>query len=148
MRRGGYLRSNQLFPLCALVSHSHLGHFISCAHCFPRHVSTLGPPSASSEYTPGNCTTVQPTVRPLFSLSLSSNLDHPFAHSAFRLDPLQLHFRAVLTTVVPSPLRMRALASSSLAGSFQNGTPPSLFCSSPPGRLSNTTAHPYFPYPI
>ena len=37
---------------------------------------------------------------------------------------LQPHFRSVLIPAVPSPLRTRALASSSLAGSFQNGIPP------------------------
>ena len=48
-----------------------------CAHCF-RHVSTLGLPSASSEYTLGHCTTVQRTVRSPLSSNLVRPLTRPF----------------------------------------------------------------------
>src|SRR6266403_5519919 len=59
------------------------------------------------------CSIVLPMVRPFSSPSPP----HPSP------PPPQLPFPSVLTTVAPSHLQMSALASSSRAGSFQNGNP-------------------------
>lgn len=118
---GDVKRNESVFKICCIACalvpslHALIALHLPLTATFPPPVSLPPPPNPPP--------TRAPPCSKRFVPLRSPRPRRPSSHSAFRLAPLQPHFRSVLIPVVPSPLRTRALASSSLAGSFQNGIP-------------------------
>jgi hypothetical protein len=119
----GDVKNESVFKICCIACalvpslHALIALHLRLSATFPLPVSLPPPPNPLPTRAP-------PCDKRFVPLRSPPPPPPPSSHSAFRLAPLQPHFRSVLIPVVLSPLRTTALASSSLAGSFQNGIPP------------------------